>query len=84
MNAGDQFSDLMVWTRWRSFMDRVRSELPADHVLRLIAGHIRTSESGTNQLKQFAASINFPIIFYALENNIPFSLKLPQQEFFTK
>lgn len=59
-------------------MDRVRSELPDDHVLRVIASRIRSSESGVNQLKAFASSINFPIIFYALESNIPFSLKLPQ------
>jgi HAD superfamily, subfamily IIIB (Acid phosphatase) len=84
MNAGDQFSDLMSWQKWRTFMERVRTELSPDHVLRVIAQQIRASDTGTNQLKQFAASIHFPIILYALEPNIPFSLKLPQQEFFTK
>jgi predicted secreted acid phosphatase len=84
LNTGDQYSDLMVWTKWRNFMDRVRSELKEDHILRVIASQIRATDSGVNQMKVFAASINFPVVFFALEPNIPFSLKLPQQEFFTK
>lgn len=84
LNAGDQFSDLMQWTRWKDFMGRLRTELPEDHLLRQTALRIRASESGQRQLQVLAASISFPIIFYALEPNVPFALKLPQQEFFTK
>ena len=84
LNVGDQYSDLLVWTKWRNFMDRVRNDLSERNELRRIAQRIRPSESGVNQLKSFAASISFPVIFFALEPNIPFALKLPQQEFFTK
>lgn len=83
LNVGDQFSDLIPVHYWKKMVDRMQRDLPESHLLQQIIRTLPSKISSKEKLKKLASNVENPVLFYLLERDIPFALKLPQQDFFT-
>jgi predicted secreted acid phosphatase len=83
LNVGDQFSDLIPVHYWKQMIERMERDLPEQHLLRKILISFPSKMAAREKLKNLASATQVPVMFYKLEKDIPFALKLPQQDFFT-
>lgn len=83
LNVGDQFSDLIPVHYWKQMIERIERDLPENHLLRKILTSFPSKMAARDKLKNLASATQVPVMFYKLEKDIPFALKLPQQDFFT-
>lgn len=82
-NVGDQFSDLIPVHYWKRMIERMQRDLPESHILQQILQSLPQRMNTKEKLKKMASNVQTPVLFYLLEKNVPFALKLPQQDFFT-
>jgi hypothetical protein len=82
-NVGDQFSDLIPVHYWKRMIERMQRDLPESHILQQILQSLPQKMNTKEKLKKMASNVQNPVLFYLLEKNVPFALKLPQQDFFT-
>jgi len=83
LNVGDQFSDLIPVHYWKKMLERIQRDLPETHILQQIIKSLPGKLNTKDRLKKMASNVQNPVLFYLLEKNVPFALKLPQQDFFT-
>jgi hypothetical protein len=83
LNVGDQFSDLIPVHYWKQMIGRMERDLPEHHIIRKLLLSFPPKMPAREKLKNLASNTQVPVMFYKLEKDIPFALKLPQQDFFT-
>ncbi len=84
LNVGDQLSDIIPKTGWKFFLNGAL-RLPSDSSLKKeIKRACKKYDTVTNILEEAMANLSKTLVFWQLEDGVLLSIKMKNQEFFTK